>query len=210
MEALAGEFADIASFFTVWVPEAHPGGDYPQTETMADRRKYATDFRDCDHGTVPVVMDDLNGTLQSTMGGFPNSAYVIDGRGRVAYRANWSDSREIRRILVHQREIMKRSGSGSPLGIPRWSEEVTPALSDDPDDEAVTAIRVWEQAKNYGEPERFMGPERAARFRAAYERATGRQSVRPADWAAESKTGGAEQASQVAPSHVSMARPAER
>lgn len=47
--------------------------------------------------------------------------------------------------------------------------------------QVVTAIRVWEQAKNYGEPERFMGPERAARFRAAYERATGHQSVRPED-----------------------------
>ena len=107
--------------------------------------------------------------------------YVIDGRGRVAYRANWADARELQRVLERQREIGRRRSAGEHLGIVRWSEEINPALADDPDQEFTIAINVWEQAENYGEPERFLGPERAEQYRAGYERATGRRSIRPPD-----------------------------
>ena len=50
---------------------------------------------------------------------------------------------------------------------------------DDPAQEMVTAIEVWEQAENYGQPERFFGLERAERFRAGDDRVTGRYSIRP-------------------------------
>ena len=179
MESLAREFADIASFFTIWVREAHAGGNYPQPETVDGRCSYARDFLAADHVAIPVVMDDFGGSIQHVMGGFPNSVYIIDPRGRVAYRANWADSREVHRVLNAQREVLRRLAVAEDLGIPRWSEEVSPALNEDPANETVMAIRVWEEAANYGEPERFMGPERAASFRAAYERATGRQSIRP-------------------------------
>jgi hypothetical protein len=179
MERLAEEFADIASFHTVWVREPHAGGDYPQPETIEQRQQYARDFVASDGATITVLVDDMDATIQRLMGGFPNSVYVIDVRGRVAYRAGWTDHREIRRILERQRVIADRVEAGQYLGIPRWSEELTPALTDDPDAEFVRSIEVWEEAKNYGEPERFLGPERAERFRSAYERITGRASIRP-------------------------------
>jgi hypothetical protein len=43
----------------------------------------------------------------------------------------------------------------------------------------VKTIAVWEEAKNYQEPEVFMGAENAERLRATYERVTGKQSIRP-------------------------------
>lgn len=48
----------------------------------------ARDFLAADHVAIPVVMDDFGGAIQHVMGGFPNSVYIIDTRGRVAYRAN--------------------------------------------------------------------------------------------------------------------------
>ena len=181
MEQLATEFSDVASFFTVWVREPHAGGAYPQPVSIDERRKYARDFVADHDAEITVVMDDMEGSIQRLMGNFPNSVYVIDGRGRVAYRANWADARELRRVLERQREIGRRRSEGEHLGIPRWSEEINPALADDPDQEFTIAINVWEQAENYGEPERFLGPERAEQYRAGYERATGRRSIRPPD-----------------------------
>lgn len=179
MEQLAAEFADIASFFTVWVREPHAGGAYPQPETIDERRRYARDFVADQDPKITVLIDDMAGSIHRLMGGLPNSTYVIDGRGRVAYRATWNDAREVRRVLEQQREILRRRQSGEALGIPRWSEEMTPALAEDPDHDAVRSIEVWEQAENYDEPERFFGPERGEQLRATYERVTGRQSIRP-------------------------------
>lgn len=179
MEQLAREFSGIASFFTVWCREAHPGGAYPQADDVATRARYARDFVAAASAAIPVVLDDAAGTLQAALGGFPNSVYVIDRRGRVTYRANWTDAREVRRVLERLRLVGERLRQGEPLGMPRWSEELTPVLYDEPDQEAVASITTWEEARNFDEPERFLGPERAAALRAAYARATGRESIRP-------------------------------
>jgi len=37
MEQLARDYADVADFFTVWVREAHAGGDFPQPENVEQR-----------------------------------------------------------------------------------------------------------------------------------------------------------------------------
>ena len=39
MKQLARDFADAASFFTVWVREAHPGGNYAQPQNIETRRQ---------------------------------------------------------------------------------------------------------------------------------------------------------------------------
>ncbi len=189
MEQLAEEFADIASFHTVWVREPHAGGAYPQPESIEERERYARDFVADHDAKIEVLLDDMEGSLHRLIGGFPNSVYVIDVRGRVAYRASWNDAREVRRVLERQREIGRRVSEQEALGIPRWSEEMSPALSDDPNHEYVVSIDVWEQAENYAEPERFLGPERAEVFRAKYEEITGRRSIRPEDVRAESGGG---------------------
>lgn len=176
---MAQEFADLADFYTVWVREAHAGGDFPQPESLEEREQYARAFQESDSPDIRVLLDDMDGTLQSLMGGFPNSVYVIDGRGVVVYRANWTDAREVSRVLGRLRLVAERRAARQPLGTGRWSEESLPSLQDDPSQAAVNAITVWEEAKNYDEPERFMGEEVAARVRETYERATGKQSIRP-------------------------------
>jgi hypothetical protein len=179
MEQLARDYADVADFFTVWVREAHAGGDFPQPENVEQREQYARAFVASDTPDIQILLDDMDGTLQALMGDFPNSVYVVDGRGVVVYRASWSDAREIDRVLGRLRQIAERREARVPLGMGRWSEESLPALHDDPDQSAVNTIEVWEEAKNYEEPEVFMGAENAERLRATYERVTGKQSIRP-------------------------------
>lgn len=178
-EQMAKEYSELADFFTVWVGEAHPGGEFPQPESLDQRAEYARAFQDSDKPEIRVLLDDMDGSIHRVMGGFPNSVYVVDGRGVVVYRANWTDAREVARVLDRLRLIGERRAARVPLGTGRWSEESLPALPDDPLQGAVDAITVWEQAKNYDEPERFMGPEVAEQIRANYEQATGKQSIRP-------------------------------
>ena len=171
--------------------EPHAGGAYPQPTSIEERRQYAQDFVADHEAKITVLIDDLKGSIQRLMGNFPNSVYVIDARGRVAYRANWTDARELRRALERQREIGRRLGESQHLGIVRWSEEINPALAEDPDHEQVVSIEVWEQAENYEEPERFLGPERAEQYRSTYERVTGRRSIRPSEAPSATPSGNA-------------------
>lgn len=179
MEALAEEFADTTQFYTVWAREAHAGGDYPQPETIEQRQQYARDCRDEDGAKIPVIVDGMEGTLQQQLGGFPNSVYVIDNRGRVVYRAVWADHREVRRVLERLRFAAERREQKAATGFPVWSEELLPQPPEDPNGPMEIAFEIWERAKNYDEPERFWGEERAAGIRAAYEAASGKQTIRP-------------------------------
>lgn len=179
MEALAAEFGDTASFFTVWVREPHAGGDFPQPEDIETRQQYAHACVDADGAKIPVIVDDMEGSLHQHLGYFPNSVYVLDSRGRVAYRAMWLDHREIRRVIERLRETDQRFADKVASGMPLWSEEMVRKLPDDPMQDLANAFDVWEAAKNYGEPERFYGPERAEAMRKQYEEATGKQTIRP-------------------------------
>ena len=179
MEQLARDFADSAAFFTVWVREAHSGGNYPQPEDVATRERYARDFCAADHTSIPVIVDDMEGSLHAHLGFFPNAVYIIDARGRVAYRAQWTDHREVRRVLERLRAGEQRRAERVNAGFPVFAEEMLFQLPDDPEAGAVQAITTWEEAGNYDEPERFAGEERAELLRSTYERVTGRTSTRP-------------------------------
>ena len=121
----------------------------------------------------------MQGTLHRRLGSFPNAVYMIDGRGQVAYRANWTDHREVRRVLERLREADERFERKVNAGMPLQSEEMLRKLPDDPTQDLRDSFAVWESAGNYGEPERFHGEERAEQMRAQYERLTGMKTVRP-------------------------------
>ncbi len=177
MEQLAQEFAGSAAFFTVWVREAHAGGDYQQPDDMEDRERHASDFCAADGAAIPVILDDMQGSLHGQFGSFPNSVYVLDERGVVVYRANWADHREVRRVLEQLREMSRRFEQREFAGSPRWSEELLRELPDDPTAPIVTSFKVWQSARNYDEPERFFG-QRSEQMRDLYRRATGEESIR--------------------------------
>ena len=143
MEQLARDFADAASFFTVWVREAHPGGNYAQPQNIETRRQYAQDCCAADNAEIPVIVDDMQGTLHRRLGSFPNAVYMIDGRGQVAYRANWTDHREVRRVLERLREADERFERKVNAGMPLWSEEMLRKLPDDPTQDLRDSFAVW-------------------------------------------------------------------
>lgn len=86
-EDYAGE--DVACLF-VYVREAHPGDRLPAHEDLEDKIAAAEFFRDEEELEMPIVVDDLKGSIHRKYGQLPNPTYIIDKSGRVAFRSLWT------------------------------------------------------------------------------------------------------------------------
>ncbi|MGZ4787667.1 MAG: peroxiredoxin family protein [Terriglobales bacterium] len=81
---------DDVAFLFVYVREAHPGEKIPAHESLDDKRRAAELFRDEEDVEMPIVVDELDGRVHRKYGKMPNSTYLIDKSGRVAFRALWT------------------------------------------------------------------------------------------------------------------------
>lgn len=80
---------DLVCLF-VYVREAHPGDRLPPHEDMDDKISAAEFFRDEEEVRMPILLDDLKGTIHKKYGGLPNPTYIIDKSGRIAFRCLWT------------------------------------------------------------------------------------------------------------------------
>jgi peroxiredoxin len=79
-----------AQFLFCYVREAHPGERLPKHERYEDKLRAAELFRDEERVHMPVIVDDLKGTIHKQYGRLPNPTYLIDKSGRVAFRSLWT------------------------------------------------------------------------------------------------------------------------
>jgi peroxiredoxin len=80
---------DVQCLF-VYVREAHPGESAPPHESLEDKIRAAERLRDEEDIDMPLLVDDLKGTVHRKYGGLPNPTYIIDKSGRIAFRALWT------------------------------------------------------------------------------------------------------------------------
>lgn len=91
LNALAQELrSDQLEFLFVYVREAHPGERQPAHQSWEDKVDAAERFRDEEELIMPVLVDDMRGSIHRKFGKLPNSAFLIDKSGRVAYRMMWA------------------------------------------------------------------------------------------------------------------------
>lgn len=86
-------------FLTIYVREPHPGEGYTHHTTWEQKLRYARECRAQDGISNPMLVDDLEGTVHRLYGVMPNMVYVVDKRGKVAYKAMWTDQSEIEAVL---------------------------------------------------------------------------------------------------------------
>ncbi len=91
-------YAGAAAFYVIYIREAHPtdgwslesnereGIRLAQPLTAAEREKAARCFCDSRPVTIPVLVDGVDNAVGEAYSGFPDRLYVIDRRGRVAYK----------------------------------------------------------------------------------------------------------------------------
>jgi Iodothyronine deiodinase len=100
------------AFFIVYVREAHPGENYPHHQSIEQKLEHAEKLRELENiNKVPILIDDIQGTMHNPYGLLPNMVYLIDREGTIVYKSDWSDAKELEGVcasLLHLDEMKAR------------------------------------------------------------------------------------------------------
>jgi alkyl hydroperoxide reductase subunit AhpC len=81
---------DEIEFLFIYVREAHPGEVIPAHNSMREKIEAARLLRDEEDMNMPILVDDLRGSIHRKYSKLPNPAFLIDKSGRVAFLSLWS------------------------------------------------------------------------------------------------------------------------
>lgn len=115
---------DDIEFLFVYVREAHPGEVIPAHRTMREKTEAARLLRDEEDMQMPIVVDDLRGTIHRKYSRLPNPAFLIDKSGRIAFLSLWSKPDAISAAIEELLEQQDRGlghvivNGGQDLSVP--------------------------------------------------------------------------------------------
>lgn len=116
---------DDVEFLFIYVREAHPGERIRAHRSNGEKREAAHTLRDEEELVMPVLVDDLRGSIHRMYSGLPSPAFLIDKAGRVAFRARWARPEGIESAIERLLELQHERGvdhvvvnGGQDLAIP--------------------------------------------------------------------------------------------
>jgi hypothetical protein len=105
MNKLHCEYNDKGvQFLFVYVREAHPGERLASHRSMSDKAQAAERFQADEGIEMPVLVDDLRGSIHKRYGKLPNPTYLIDKSGRIAFRCLWTRPSAVESALQELRD----------------------------------------------------------------------------------------------------------
>jgi peroxiredoxin len=138
---LQAEFeAKGVSFFLLYTRESHPAENYPAHQTFEQKVAYARDLKSLEDVRFPVLVDSLDGSIHRAYGVWPNALFVIHKDGRLIFRSNMANDRELRQFLNDLIAAEKAAAEGRVVHL-QYSERVVPHEADQ-----ATHRRVYERA----------------------------------------------------------------
>jgi hypothetical protein len=121
------EFGERVQFVSVYVREAHPGERYPHHTGHEQKLRHARDWVQQDKMPWTVAVDTVDGATHQAYGSLPNSAYLIDRAGYVAFRALWAGQEGLLRDKLE--ELLKREAAGEgPVNLGQQENLLIPLL----------------------------------------------------------------------------------
>ena len=99
----------------IYSREAHPAERFEAHTSLEQKRAHAQAMAERWGIERRMLVDDLEGTLHRAYGALPNMSWVVDRRGRVVYKANWTDPRTIAFAIDQALWEGERRASGQPL-----------------------------------------------------------------------------------------------
>jgi hypothetical protein len=97
----------------VVVRQAHPGERRGAHVSYAEKLDDAIRYQEEESVAWPVLVDDLDGTVQRAYGGLSASVCLIDAQGRIAFCSMWGQAPALRRAID---DLLAREGIGAPVG----------------------------------------------------------------------------------------------
>lgn len=73
---------------------------------------------------MPLLVDDLMGTVHRAYGEMPNMVYVVDKQGKIVYKAMWTDHAEIETVLQNLAMAAEMAATGIRVR-PSYSEKLS-------------------------------------------------------------------------------------
>ena len=112
LNELQEQLADKINVALVYVREAHPGENFPQPHSLAEKAENANKFQG-DHGIrFPSIVDDLDGPLHQLLDVLPNSAHLMGSNGEIITQSLWMGDVN---WLEDVRELVTSDGANQDL-----------------------------------------------------------------------------------------------
>lgn len=101
---LYDQYRDGVEFCYLYTREGHPGAKIVPHASLQDKRRNARRLRDEEGVTFPIVIDDLQGSIQKSFvhPHFNNPVFLINPAGLVTYKSAWLDASELPQVLEDQ------------------------------------------------------------------------------------------------------------
>ncbi len=116
MKKLQEKFPQV-KFLVLYVREAHPGEKRGAHHSNKVKQKRAKECKTLHNDPRTVLVDDVSGRAHKIYGLFPNSTYIIDGGGKIFWRAKWNHPKELQKNLQRlfaKKKATKESSSELP------------------------------------------------------------------------------------------------
>jgi alkyl hydroperoxide reductase subunit AhpC len=135
------EFASRGvSLFLLYTRESHPAENYPSHRSWEQKLAHARDLQRLENVRFPILVDSLDGKIHRRYGTWPNALFVVHKDGRLIFRSNMANHRELRQFLEDLVAAEQAAAEGQVLHL-QYSERVIPHEADQ-----VTHRRVYERA----------------------------------------------------------------
>jgi peroxiredoxin len=98
---------DDVEFLFIYVRETNPGEHIPAHQSGAEKAAAARLLRDAEEIEMPVLVDDVRGSIHRKYSKLPSPAFLIDKSGRVAFRSMWANPQELAAALDELLELQE-------------------------------------------------------------------------------------------------------
>jgi hypothetical protein len=109
MKELHHLYGSQVQFIEMLVRQAHPGERHGAYHSYQQKLDEARLYQQEEAVDWPVVIDDLEGTVQRAYGGLAAAVYLIDSAGRVAFCGIWGQAPPLRQAID---DLLAHGGTG--------------------------------------------------------------------------------------------------
>lgn len=127
LEKLYRDVGDRMAFVSIDVREAHPGERYAHHTSDAQKMRHAQDWARLDDILWTVAVDTLDGRTHRDFGPLPNSAYLIDRTGHVAFRALWAGQEGLLRDRIDTL-LRRETADAGPVNLGQQENLIVPLI----------------------------------------------------------------------------------
>jgi len=116
---------DDIEFLLIYVREAHPGEVIPAHRSMREKTEAARLLRDEEDIHIPILVDDLRGSIHRKYSQLPNPAFLVDKSGRIAFLSLWSKPETLSAAID---ELLELGEGRRDRGIVRGGQDLSMPL----------------------------------------------------------------------------------